>query len=89
VARAYGISEKDREAMLRQLLARQRDKPEWMFETPEDEDFDFRLVADGRMIECLGPDWEPIIRQVPGSDDGRFMYPMFLGRKNGKWVIMR
>lgn len=89
VAGAYGISEKERADMLRELLAKQRDKPEWLFETPEDESYDFRLVADGHMIECLGPDWRPIIRQVPGSDDGRFLYPMLLGRKKGTWFIMR
>jgi hypothetical protein len=89
VARAYDLSVREREDMLRRLLEMQRDKPEWLFETPEDEDIDLRLVADGRMIECLGPDWQPIIRQVPGSEDGRFMYPMFIGRKDKKWVIMR
>lgn len=89
VARVYAISERERADMLRQLLAIQRDKPEWLFETPEDDSYDFRLVADGRMIECLGPDWRPIVRQVPPSDDDRFLYPMLLGRAKGKWFIMR
>ncbi len=89
IANAYGISEQERVDMLRQLLEMQRNKPEWLFETPENESYDFRLVADNRMIECLGPDWRPIIRQVPGSEDGRFLFPMLLGRKQGKWFIMR
>lgn len=89
VAQAYAISAKERAAMFRQLLSTQSPKPEWMFETPEDEDFSLRLAAEARLIECTGPDWLPIVRGVKNPETGRFMYPMFIGRAKGRWLIMR
>jgi len=41
------------------------------------------------MIECLGKDWQPIIRGVPDPEEGRFMYPMMIGKLKGDWLIMR
>ena len=89
VTKAYGLSEKDRVGMLTNFLAGQKGDPEWLFETPDEEDFDFRLVAGGRLVECLGPDWTPVVRQLPDAEDNRFLFPMLLGQSNGKWVIMR
>ena len=74
----------------RRLLREESAKDYWIFETPEeDEDFSFRLVAEGKCVECLGPDWQPIIRGVPDPEEGRFMYPMFLGKIKGEWTIIR
>jgi len=88
VAAAYGISAEKRAAMFRQLLTSQADKPNWVFEYPTDDEIDLRLVAGDRLLECVGPDWKPIIRAAPSGED-RFMYPMFIGMAGGKWVIMR
>jgi hypothetical protein len=88
VAAAYDISAEERANMFRQVLSEESQKPYWIFETPEEEDFSFRLCASNRLIECIGPDWKPIIRGVP-SPQGRFLYPMLIGKLNGEWLIMR
>ena len=88
VARSYGISPDERAKMLRQMLTSQCDRPDWLFVTPEEEDLDFRLVADGRMIECVGPDWNPLIKGMEG-EKGRFLLPMMIGKRDDDWLIMR
>jgi len=89
VTAAYGLSMLERLNMFRKLLEEESAKDYWIFETPDDEDYSFRLVAGGRMIECIGPDWLPIIRGVPDPEEGRFMYPMMIGKIKGDWIIMR
>lgn len=88
VAAAYAISAEERAALFRQLLEQESKKPYWIFETPEDEDFSLRLCANDRLIECLGIDWKPVIRGVP-SPEGRFLYPMLIGKIDDEWLIMR
>jgi len=89
VAAAYALPAEERKNMFHRLLREESVKDYWIFETPEDEDFSFRLVAGGKMIECLGKDWQPIIRGVPDPEEGRFMYPMMIGKLKGDWLIMR
>lgn len=88
VAAAYDISAEERANLFRQLLQQESAKPYWIFETPEEEDFSFRLCANNRLIECIGRDWKPVIRGVP-SAQGRFLYSMLIGKLNGEWLIMR
>ena len=89
VAAAYALPAEERKDMFSRLLREESVKDYWIFETPEDEDFSFRLVAGGKMIECLGKDWQPIIRGVPDPEEGRFLYPMMIGKLKGDWLIMR
>lgn len=88
VAAAYDISAEERAGLFRRLLRQESPKPYWIFETTEDEDFSFRLCAGNRLIECVSRDWKPIVRGVP-SPEGRFLYPMLVGKLNGEWIIMR
>ncbi len=91
VARVYGISADERAAMFERLLNEESEKPHWIFETPDEDDVDLRLCADGRMIECIGKDWKSSIRGVPNPDENQFMFPMKIGRlePDGDWLIMR
>lgn len=88
VAAAYDISAEERIGLFRKLLEQESEKPYWIFETPEDEDFSLRLCGNNRLIECVGPDWKPVIRGVP-SPEGRFLYPMYIGKLDEDWLIMR
>ncbi len=88
IAAAYNLSAEERADLFRQLLTQESAKPYWIFETPEDEDFSLRLCANGRLIECIGNDWKPVIRGVP-SPEGRFMFPMLIGKLEEDWIIMR
>jgi hypothetical protein len=83
VAAAYALSAQERAAIFRNGIAKLSGMPSWIFETPQTEDdFSFRLCAGGRLLECIGPDWKPIVRAVM-TEEGRFMFPMLLGRTNG------
>ena len=88
VAAAYNISAEERTNLFQQLLAQESEKPYWIFETPEDEEFSLRLCAHGKLIECVAHDWKPLIRGVP-SPEGRFMFPMLIGKIDEDWIIMR
>jgi hypothetical protein len=89
VSRAYGVSADEREDMLRKMLTSQSDRPDWLFITPEEDDLALRLVAGGRMVECVATDWRPLIRGVPGGEQGRFLFPMMIGKRGEDWLIMR
>ena len=88
IAAAYNLSAEERAGLFRQLLAQESAKPYWIFETPEDEEISLRLCANNRLIECIGHDWKPVIRGVP-SPEGRFMFPMLIGKLDEDWIIMR
>lgn len=88
VAAAYDLSAEERANLFRQVLAQESRKPYWIFETPEDEEISLRLCARGKLIECIGRDWKPVIRGVP-SPEGRFMFPMLIGKLDEDWLIMR
>lgn len=52
--------------------------------------FDFRLCAQGRMVEIVNTDWEPTIRGSFDDDsDGPYTYQMFLSKIKGQWVMVR
>ena len=89
VCRAYGLDRAKRVAALKHLVAEGKHKRNWLFETPADDEWSFRLCADDRLIECVGPDWKPVVREVPQGEEGRFLYPMMLGKVGGAWRIMR
>jgi len=88
IAAAYNLSAEERADLFRQLLTQESAKPYWIFETPEDEEISLRLCANGKLIECIGHDWKPVIRGVP-SPEGRFMFPMIIGKLDEDWIIMR
>lgn len=88
IAAAYNLSSEERAGLFRQLLTQESAKPYWIFETPEDEEISLRLCARGKLIECIGHDWKPVIRGVP-SPEGRFMFPMLIGKLDEDWLIMR
>ena len=88
IAAAYDISAEERAELFRRVLAQESEKPFWIFETPEDEEISLRLCANNRLIECIGQDWKPVIRGIP-SPDGRFLFPMLIGKIEDEWLIMR
>jgi hypothetical protein len=77
------------EGRFRKFLARAAQKPGWCIDPVDPSDWDLRLVADGRLVECLARDWRPIVRTKPLPDDEPYEFPMLLGRIDGKWRIVR
>jgi hypothetical protein len=52
-------------------------------------DLDFRVCAGGRLVECICRDWTPVLNTLPQDDGDQFPLPLFLGRFEGKWQILR
>ncbi|MFN7650450.1 MAG: hypothetical protein ACK5UT_23380 [Acidobacteriota bacterium] len=53
------------------------------------DDFDLRLAANGRLVECVLPDWTPLLRGEPDADGNEDQYDMFIGRLDGQSRIFR
>ncbi len=57
---------------------------------PLDEaNFDLRLCAGGRLVECIGKDWLPLIQRGPDASGATFSFRMFVGKHKGRWAILR
>ena len=50
---------------------------------------DYRLVANGAMVELVYRDWSPILNTLPQEDGDIFPFPVFLGKLDGKLQILR
>ena len=52
--------------------------------------FDFRLVAQGRMVEIVNSDWKsPFHGTFDDDSDEPYTYRMFLSKIKGQWVMVR
>lgn len=52
--------------------------------------FDFRVCANGRMVEIVNSDWKPPFRGIFDDDsDEPYSYRMFLSKIKGQWVMVR
>ncbi len=89
VARAYGLDREERAGMFESILTDNCTDEDWLFETPEDDEWSFRLCGGDRLVECIARNWTPLVKglRIPGK--GRFLYPMFVGRQKGDWIIAR
>jgi hypothetical protein len=71
--------------MFKEQMQMGSEHPNWKpYELPRDQ-YDLRLVADGRMIEAVAKDWRPIVRM----ENGDFGFNMYIGKVNGEWQILR
>lgn len=50
---------------------------------------DYRLCAEGRLVQLIASDWTPILDTLPQEDGELFPLPIFLGRVAKHWYIMR
>jgi hypothetical protein len=80
---AYGSF--DLEAMFIDELKQMADHPQWKPDDLPVDQYDLRLIADGRLIEAIGKDWRPIVRMAEGD----FGFPLIIGRVDGEWQILR
>lgn len=80
---AYG--EVDFNEMFIEQLKEMSQHPQWKPDDLPREEYDLRLIADGRLIETISKEWRPIIRM----SEGNFGYPMMIGRIDGNWQILR
>lgn len=51
--------------------------------------FDFRVCANGRMVEMVNSDWKPPFRGTFEGSDEEYSYRMFLSKIKGQWKMVR
>jgi hypothetical protein len=86
-SRAYGIpQESTRRSMLRALSLRSRELQLLPFDPPI---IDMRLVAEGRMIECLRTNRHHALEFVGQSDGSTFFLPAMIGVTRQGWRLLR
>lgn len=84
VCLAYGSDAAVSRAGLDQVLREEWGRPDWGVDAIEATELDLRLCCDGRLVQCIRPDWDDAIRATPGVDGGRMSVPMMLGRLGGR-----
>lgn len=83
VAVAHDLPLGERRAAAESALQSVFDDPAFAMAPLVAEDFDFRLVAGGRLLECIAKDWGAIVRTEPDSEGHVMRFPISLGRVDG------
>lgn len=89
IARAYEKAPTDTTAVIRHGVKLDSNQAWWGIEPLDPKQLDFRLVADGRMIDCVNKDWEASLRELEDDEGGRGYYNMMISRIGEKWQIVR
>ncbi|OGS19038.1 MAG: hypothetical protein A2219_08235 [Elusimicrobia bacterium RIFOXYA2_FULL_50_26] len=88
--RAYGLGVGERKEKWRDDLAEMAGEKDWRVLPVAQTGMDLRLCAGGRMIECIGRDWMPVLRANPDAEGlPTVRYPIFLADIGGKLQIVR
>ena len=81
---AYDEDVPDRVAKMRGVFDEELwARPDWNIEDVDPADYDLRLCAGGRLVECVTKTWEPILRTNPAPDGRRTRFAALLGRLRG------
>lgn len=83
VARAFDVPLAERQAAAEAALLGQFADPAFAMAPLVAEQFDYRLVAGGRLIECVASDWRAVVRTEPDSEGNVMRFPIMLGRIDG------
>ena len=72
-------------------IKRYESYPDWGMEPLSPLEAEFRIVANGKMVECIRHDWQPLLVSTPlkKRDGGRYDYRVFLSKIKGKLHIVR
>jgi len=85
-AHAYlGMTAEIREKRFRAGFATCLGDPEWRIAPLDEDAFDFRLCADGRLVELIDREFRPILR----AESKDYPLQLFLGFLDGRWQILR
>jgi hypothetical protein len=86
---AYGVPAGPLRAGFVKGLSRCMQDPDWLLLPCERPDVDLRLVADGRMVECLRPTGHHALIYEKSGTEESFFLPTMLGHVDGSWQILR
>ena len=86
MARAYGTPMGPfRDAMMQRL---QKQEPEHLAPLNRDT-LDLRLIAKGRMVECLRRGRKQVLEYEQPDSKNTFFLPLMIGQIQGKWKVLR
>ncbi len=89
IERAYQLPGGSKEGHARKVFQADATREGFGFVAPDSDSYDLRLCGDGRLIECVGLDWQPLLKENPLGDDGaQSQYDMFLAKLDGAWAIV-
>ena len=89
VERAFGLKAGSKAEQVRKVTLRDAGEPWWGMQPLNTGQFDLRLCACSRLVECVGRDFQPLLKENPDEDGGVGMYDMLLGRIDDQWRIVR
>jgi len=89
LGRAYDTRASKKMNLIRMALEEDSKKAGFGFEELDPETYSLRLIAGGRMIECIGKDWEPLIREKPSPEGDSGSYEMRIAKVDGEWAVVR
>lgn len=88
-ALAYGKRPANKKNEIRRVIADEFGKPSWGFPPIPEDKLDLRLVAHGRVVECIGSDWEPLVRRNPDEDGNGGFFELMISKIDDAWQIVR
>jgi hypothetical protein len=90
VARAYQLDPDDEIQQFREQFQTISSEPDFKMEPVNPETMDLRLCGDRKLVDCVGPDWLPLIRTAR-KENGliRLRYPIKLAELDKQWQIVR
>lgn len=83
VAAAYDVPLTERQSAAEAAMARRFADPGFAMAPLVAEQFDYRLVANGRLLECIAKDWGAVIRTEPDAEGKVMRFPIMVGRFEG------
>lgn len=88
-ARAYGVSPRPLRRTLTQAIEQHASSEEWSLLPLDPREIDLRLVAGGRMIECLRTNRHNALEYVRKDSPETFFLPAMIGVLGNSWQILR
>jgi hypothetical protein len=89
VEKAFDLKPGMKAEHVRKVTLRDAAQPWWGMQPLNSDQFDLRLCAGGRLVECIGHDFQPLLKESPDDDGGVGMYDMLLAKIEDKWQIVR
>ena len=89
VEKAFDLKPGSKAEHVRKVTLRDAAAPWWGLQSLDTGQFDLRLCAAGRLVECIGRDFQPVLKENPDDDGGVGQYDMLLARIDDQWQIVR
>lgn len=89
VEKAFDLKPGSKAEHVRKVTLRDAAEPWWGLQPLNPANFDLRLCAADRLVECIGRDFQPVLKETPDEDGGVGHYDMLLAKIDDRWQIVR